>query len=86
MSVNLLLYQTHEDEERSTYGTQLEQTLSCMQTRKRLVFAYLVECFRVGFKFRPPVMGQFELKKEDKVKLVVLGEEGLIPLALFDSV
>ena len=57
-----------------------------MQTRKRLVFAYLFEFFRVGFKFRPSVMRQFELKKEDKAKLVVLGVDGLIPLAFFEAV
>ena len=31
-------------------------------------------------------MGQFELKKEDKAKLVVLGADGLIPFALFEAV
>ena len=31
-------------------------------------------------------MGLFELKKEDKVKLAVLGEDGLFSLALFEAV
>ena len=30
-------------------------------------------------------MGQFELKKEDKAKLVVLGADGLCPLAYFEA-